>query len=350
MQVENIECQIAQAQIGNFLAGSGLSQEAMQQLEDHIAGCANCKAVLSERRNELKAMLTGERAVVDFEKIAIEAEGTKAKNIATALRKKSLQQMLEPAKELPVLHRPEPKVAVEPVRAVVEQPKAAPVQPEPSKAPAKKPASNWKPLVYSLGLAAVLVGMSLFSNNIAAIFGPKANASAKIAANTPASNGETIPAPTGPVSNPAGAPVVETSGQVVPSSDTTGTGAATTETNPVTSSEATTPVSTPPPSTATPPKVEPAPEPTTLAAVAIGSSAGALSTTQFDSAESVPEKAVAVKPITPAPTKAVVKKAATPRIAPRRFAQRRIARKPARRVVARKPVVRSRGIKVYNPN
>ena len=97
MQVENIDCQIVQAQFGNYLSGSGLNAETIEVLESHIGQCSECCSVLEERRQRLKAMLASERPQIDFERIAQEAEVMQTRSIATALRKQSLQRMLEPA-------------------------------------------------------------------------------------------------------------------------------------------------------------------------------------------------------------------------------------------------------------
>lgn len=319
MQVENIECQIAQAQIGNFLAGSGLSQEAMEQLEEHIAGCLGCKAVLSERRSELKALLTKPKAIVDFEKIAQEAEATQAKSISTALRKKSLQQMLEPT--------PEPVAEASKLRAVVD----APANDQEPKA-AKKP-SQWKPLIYSLALAAVLVGMSLFSKNITELFGPKLSAASPLTGaapspdpqpapvETPSENGASTLAPTvvgisespsPTTSEPSTPPVDETASIVAPS--------------PVASV----------PSTPEPGLSE---EESTVAAQQIGENAGALSATQFEA----PVAPNPEPPVTPAPAKPVVAKAPAKKLVARRVVRRQPVRRTSR------PAAKGGGIKVYNP-
>jgi hypothetical protein len=49
MSVKNLECQIAKAQIGRYLAGDALSSEAVGQLEEHIAECDECQS-RSERQ------------------------------------------------------------------------------------------------------------------------------------------------------------------------------------------------------------------------------------------------------------------------------------------------------------
>ena len=346
MQVENIECQIAQAQIGNFLAGSGLSPEAMEQLEEHIAGCANCKTVLNERRSELKAMLTGQKAVVDFEKIAKEAEATKTNSISTALRKKSLQQMLEPKPE-PVKPTPVPQAFA----AVMAEAAAKPVD---APKPAKKP-SQLKPLLYSLGLAGVLIGMSYFSGNIAQLFGPKLAASTATAekVDTPATT--TTPA-TNPDSTLATPPTVDAS---------TGTTGGVVSTN-ASAPETTTPPPTTPnnesstgthlavASMPTTPESTPDEAPVVVGPEEIGTSAGALATTQFQASTPATPEAPVTKPTPPAPAKPVIAPkpaAAKLVVAKRQTPARRIVRKrPVRRVAAKRATpVRSRGIKVYNP-
>ena len=306
MQVENIECQIAQAQIGSFLSGSGLSDEAVRQLEEHIAGCVHCKSVLSERRDALKAMLTGKQAVVDFEEIAREAEATKAKSIAMALRKKSLEQMLQPAASPAQPSTPEPKPIFDSAPAVesVDTPSV-------EQAFSSKRKGTWKPLAYSCALAGVLVAMSLFAGNVDKILGPKADAASVPVAVTPSPNAsptEVVTAESQATTPPSLAPV----------------------SNPINPSE-------PAPAAATEPPVEAVDSP---AAIAIGGSAGLLATTQFQSAESteVQAQAAAKVPaqIAPSPrTRRTVNRRATRRQTPRRVTPRRPAK--------------SNGIKVYNP-
>jgi hypothetical protein len=310
MQVENIECQIAQAQIGHFLTGSGLSEEAIKQLEEHIGACPDCKAVLNERRSELRAMLTGEKAIVDFEKIAREATGTQPKSIATALRKQSLQQLLNkpsPASEAEAKIEPVADLPIEAVSPNVE------IQESPTPATSKSQASKWKPLGYSMALALVLVGMSLFSNNIANIVGPKVNETlvasrAPLVSNAPAPESTPQPQTTPPVAEHP----------VKPS--TTGTNSTTT------------------PATDTPPESELMSP--SVAGTSLGVSCGALATTQFVAEEPVAQSPD-LQPTTP------VRKVITP--ARRTVNRKATRRQPVRRPAVRKAVSKPRGIKVYNP-
>lgn len=331
MQVENIECQIAQAQIGNFLAGSGLSDEAITQLEEHIAGCAHCKAALADKRNELKALLNPERAVVDFEAIHREAKSLQAKSISTALRKKSLQQLVEP--EATPEPTKEPELDYASIAAYLEAKKKA-------EAPTSKvkSASYWKPLAYSLGLGAVLVGMSLFSDNIASIFGPKANeGSLSQATGLPTRSPEKLL---------SGQATASTAATDTPNTDLLSGQVNGKVTNPI----AATPTSEDQ-TTGTTSANPPSPIVPIEHASSLGSTLGALATTQFQSPEADPI-------VTPTPTKApekVVTKP-TPTVKPvvkkspsRSIARRASIRRPVRKAAVRRPAVRSRGIKVYQP-
>lgn len=137
MSVQNFECQIAKAQIGRYLSGDQLSGEAMEQLEDHIAGCPDCKQTLAEKRASLQAMLgLGSEPV-----IAAEVE-VRAKPLTGWLKTKALEQFK---------------------------------QAEPAKTPSGAPsAAKFKTGAYSVALAVVLVGMSYLSKNPNVVMGGKA--------------------------------------------------------------------------------------------------------------------------------------------------------------------------------
>ena len=138
MQLQNFECQIAKAQIGRFVAGDLLSDEALRQLEAHLACCPGCKNNLAERRVALQAMLTPDEA------IGAPSDTTK------------------PARKLDLANLIKSKVlSGEPARSAQEL--ASPKGPNLA-----------KPAVYSIALGVVLIGMSLLSRNMDSVLGPKA--------------------------------------------------------------------------------------------------------------------------------------------------------------------------------
>lgn len=57
MQSENLECKIAQAQMGRYLGGEGLSNEAILNLELHVKSCTPCKEAIQARRKALESVL-----------------------------------------------------------------------------------------------------------------------------------------------------------------------------------------------------------------------------------------------------------------------------------------------------
>lgn len=128
MQLQNFECQIAKAQIGRYLAGDVLADENLRQLEAHIATCPGCKQHLAERKQALQATLSEPQT------------SAKRFDLAEFIKAKVLSR--------------------QPVQAAVQT--------------NVKPNSLTKPLLYSLALGIVLIGMSYLSKNMSALLGPKA--------------------------------------------------------------------------------------------------------------------------------------------------------------------------------
>lgn len=64
MAVQNVQCQLAEMQIGRYVSGEHLSDEALSQLHRHIARCPSCANVLAERRTALRSMLSHGYAAV----------------------------------------------------------------------------------------------------------------------------------------------------------------------------------------------------------------------------------------------------------------------------------------------
>lgn len=135
MQTENLECKIAQAQMGRYLGGEGLSSEAIANLEFHVKACKGCKEAIQERRKALESVLA-----------------------------------LPITEEFPALQvdRPQIKPAGMPwVDAIRRVPAAAEAVGEPRK-------KNWRTPVYAGGLMVVLVAMTSLTNEPTRVFGDRA--------------------------------------------------------------------------------------------------------------------------------------------------------------------------------
>jgi|GEM_PF-1838761 len=141
MKLQNIECQLAQAQMSRYLAGEALAEETLSQLERHLASCGECKQAALEKRSSLQTIIGGE----------------------------------------PTPPAADPTRAPRPARAVVgariEVPEEAPANP----AAAVFLRKNARTLGLGVALSLVLIGMSFVAGDPTRLFGPKL-------APTPASN------------------------------------------------------------------------------------------------------------------------------------------------------------------
>lgn len=52
MQIESPECQVAQAKINAYLSGTDLPEEAVKELEDHLAVCPDCQKVFAKHKEQ----------------------------------------------------------------------------------------------------------------------------------------------------------------------------------------------------------------------------------------------------------------------------------------------------------
>ena len=151
MATKNIECQLAQGQIGRYLRGEHISAEAVRQLESHIGDCSDCTEMLLHRRQAIVSMI-GEtvptRAVIEVSEPepAAPAQNASARLVAA----------INSATRQPKLEVPKP---------------APEVNPEPP----KKAVFFTKPIIYSIGLAIVLIAMSYLSRSATSFFGPSAS-------------------------------------------------------------------------------------------------------------------------------------------------------------------------------
>ncbi len=203
MPVQNIECQIANAQLGRYIAGEGMAAEAVRQLEAHVSNCPDCKRTLEEKRTALVATLEGTTAV-SHPAPAVE---TPKPRPATTRLSPSASRLAQALVAKAAAEAPAPRPA----------PAAPAIPAEPVKPKVNTP---WKPIAYSGALALVLIGMSYMSKSD--ILGTKASADLpeKAAVTTPnktvAPKSVASPAPV-PVATPSPAPTPTPSASPSPS-------------------------------------------------------------------------------------------------------------------------------------
>ena len=164
MPVKNVECQLAEMQIGRFVSGDSLSAEAIRQLDAHVAVCPSCRQVLSERRRALKSMLAEGYAAVttDF------PSSKKENLLIKALAEKATTNTSTPPRRTSVEASPEQAAA---------KPKWNPAsmlgQTSPSRNDSKT-ASLSKSILYAAALGVVLFFMGYLSHGQGSLLGDSA--------------------------------------------------------------------------------------------------------------------------------------------------------------------------------
>lgn len=139
---KNFVCQLVEAQMTRYLAGHPLSDEALAQLDQHIASCPECKAVLEAKKDAIL--------------------GVPAAPTPTAKPGAKIQHALvdAPAAMAVAAAKPKPHHRRDGGTANTK--------------PRTKWAVQWKPLALSVALAVVMVAMSLVAQNPTSVLGPKA--------------------------------------------------------------------------------------------------------------------------------------------------------------------------------
>lgn len=152
MAAQTIECQLAQGQIGRYLAGTDMSVEAVSQLELHISDCPQCSFFVEAKRAELR-----QKAQENSAAVSVLDKGNHihpfARNVAP------------------------PTEAMESLMEVIRQkatPIAEPTVIETQREPSVAKPIHWKMFAYSAGLGLVLLGMSHITANPTALFGERA--------------------------------------------------------------------------------------------------------------------------------------------------------------------------------
>lgn len=145
MQVHNVECQLAQAQMNLYLAGEAMDEDTVAQLERHVGECDTCRVALQQKKHSLQSMLM--------------AVGAEAMSMPTG-----------------------PELRIErPSKAAAESVVPAALRPK-DDVPTSPKVRNWKPIILSGALALVLAGMSFLGDPTRLFGGKAADAKPKAAA------------------------------------------------------------------------------------------------------------------------------------------------------------------------
>lgn len=160
MPAKNIECQLAQGQIGRYLAGAPMSEESVSQLEGHIAECEECTAFVDQKRKSLRELATLRKAAIfveEPEEDRSSPEPNSAKSEASAtVKPTAAKALIDAIREKSAAAR-----------------ESAPIL-ETKREPATPRMTHWKALAYSSGLGLVLYGMTFLTANPTALFGERA--------------------------------------------------------------------------------------------------------------------------------------------------------------------------------
>lgn len=139
MAVQNIECKLVQAQLNMIVAGEKFPRDVLEDVDDHLRVCADCRESLEAKKNALRRRV---------ELAAPETVPTKvgAPNVNLG-------------GGIPAAYAPTHAVA----------------QIEDDEPVSEKTIKQWKPVIYSVGLALILVAMSWIARDPTRLFGERAS-------------------------------------------------------------------------------------------------------------------------------------------------------------------------------
>ena len=173
MQVANIECQIAQAQLRRYLTGEEMPNSIVNDLETHLRHCPDCMAAAQTLRESLKGVLQAK----------ITGKPVPSVELPKATLRASVTEVRED--EAPA------KAVVQAPADILDAPDS---QFKPKRTVSK---SQVRTLLYSSALAAILILMSTVFKDPTKLFGPRASS---VKTDTPPAiespNTETVPAET----------------------------------------------------------------------------------------------------------------------------------------------------------
>lgn len=199
---KNFVCQLVEAQMTRYLAGHALSDEALAQLDQHIASCPECKAVLEVKKAEILGVpdvpTSPPKPGAKIQHAVVNASSMVAVGVAPKPQ-----------------NRRDGGTSGGTTGGTATKPKT-------------QWAVQWKPLALSVALAVVMVAMSLVAQNPTSVLGPRASSklpetakpepvSAPVATEPLVAEGPVEPAPEpgtpefiGPDAPAAGSPTFDT--------------------------------------------------------------------------------------------------------------------------------------------
>lgn len=151
MQTQNIECQIAQAQLRRYLTGEDLPYALVADLEAHLKNCPSCMEVARQKRDSLKGILVSE--------ITGKPHVQPTPKAAPTMKAREIKQAIEQGKA--VIQNPADVFAMPDEAFKIEKRK-------------KAKSGNSKTIIYSVCLATILVLMSTVFKDPTKLFGPRA--------------------------------------------------------------------------------------------------------------------------------------------------------------------------------
>lgn len=176
MPVQNIECQIAQSQIGRYLHGDRFSPDALKQLEGHISECQVCTEILAARKKALQTLLS-QATESASPQTDIDASTDAILNLIRSAPDDPKMTLIDVIrhKESPTV---EAKVVVAPIEQASEEASHTEVQTSQVKAP------NYPRIAVLTGLLAVVtLGMNYFAKDPSRLFGEKVGVANSVAQN-----------------------------------------------------------------------------------------------------------------------------------------------------------------------
>lgn len=175
MPVQNIECQLAQGQIARYLSGDSFPTAVVTELEKHIAECEHCQEIVAQKKAMLQAMMRLQdakpaKAVIQ---IAEEEEEEEPETVVEEAPKAKAKEKAKPSRQ---------SLSQKLIERIAEAHETQSSKAETVREPADKKKIFGKPLVYSVALAALMVGMSYVMKDPTRLFGDRVLSSEATAA------------------------------------------------------------------------------------------------------------------------------------------------------------------------